>query len=157
MNLLVTAGPSGAAGRQRVGLGARLALDLHALCILGVVNFVLALRLLPETNPTATAIDVRTLMRHYRQLAFCRPSSVCDRRGLRDHVDVLFVASAPFIFTGELNRPPHEAGFYLAPLVSAWLGSGLASRLVARVPLSRLLVGANLRASPPPSCSWAQC
>lgn len=147
MNLLVTAGPSVA---PLVGSLLASALGwrsiFYALCILGVVNFLLALRLLPETNKTAQAIDVRTLMRHYRQLALS-PTFLgyAIGGGCATTSMYAFVASAPFVFTGQLNRPPHEAGIYLALMVSGvWLGSGLASRLVARVPLSPLLVGANL-------------
>jgi len=107
---------------------------------------VLTLRLLPETNASAAAIDVKTLIRHYRQLA-CSPIFLgfAIGGGCATTSMYAFVASAPFIFTGELQRPPHEAGIYLALMISGvWLGSALASRLVARVPLVRLLVASNL-------------
>ncbi|HMX95543.1 MAG TPA: hypothetical protein PKC50_09890, partial [Elusimicrobiota bacterium] len=42
------------------------------------------------------------------------------------------------------GRPAYEAGPYLALLVlGVWAGSLIASRLVGRVPMARLLVGAN--------------
>ena len=56
-----------------------------------------------------------------------------------------FIASAPFIFENQLHRPAHEVGIYLAILVSGvWLGSVLASRLITRVSIRRLLVWANM-------------
>lgn len=56
-----------------------------------------------------------------------------------------FIAAAPFIFVNQLHRPPHEVGIYLAVLVSGvWLGSALASRLIARVAMARLLIHANM-------------
>lgn len=55
-----------------------------------------------------------------------------------------FVAAAPFIFIGELHQPAARVGGYIALLVlGVWVGSILASRLIAHVSVGRLLVGAN--------------
>jgi len=147
MNLLVTAGPSVApllGGALAAGLGWRSI--FYALATLGVVNLFLALRLLPETRATATSIDASTLLRHYRQLAASREFlGFAIGGGCATTSMYAFIASAPFIFARDLGRPPHEAGLYLALLISGvWIGSFLASRLVTRVPLVRLLIGANL-------------
>jgi len=45
----------------------------------------------------------------------------------------------------QLNRPDYEVGIYLAVLVSGiWLGSVLATRLISRMAIDRLMVRANL-------------
>jgi DHA1 family bicyclomycin/chloramphenicol resistance-like MFS transporter len=55
-----------------------------------------------------------------------------------------FVAAAPFILVGDLHQPMARVGGYIALLVlGVWVGSILASRLIARVSVGRLLVGAN--------------
>lgn len=55
-----------------------------------------------------------------------------------------FLAVAPFVFVDELHRSPHEVGVYLALLIAGVsLGSLLASRLVARVAIERLLAWAS--------------
>ena len=55
-----------------------------------------------------------------------------------------FIACAPFIFVDSLHVPSASVGLYLALLVSGlWLGSLLASQLIARFSLPRFLVVSN--------------
>jgi DHA1 family bicyclomycin/chloramphenicol resistance-like MFS transporter len=55
-----------------------------------------------------------------------------------------FIACAPFIFIDRLHVPSASVGLYLALLVSGiWLGSLLASQLIARFSLTRFVVVAN--------------
>jgi DHA1 family bicyclomycin/chloramphenicol resistance-like MFS transporter len=55
-----------------------------------------------------------------------------------------FIAAAPFIFINELHRPLHEVGVYLGLLiVGTSLGNMLASRLIGRLSIERLLMLGN--------------
>ncbi|GAB1578774.1 multidrug effflux MFS transporter [Bordetella petrii] len=146
MNLMVTIAPGLApivGGALAASLGWRAV--LFVLCGLGVVNFVFAWRLLPETGLTATRISVATLARHYRQLLASRVFlGYAVGGGCATTSMFAFVASAPFIFVDQLHRPADEVGLYLAVLVSGvWLGSVITTRLIGKVPLDRLLVGGN--------------
>ena len=56
-----------------------------------------------------------------------------------------FIGAAPFIFTGQLHRPPHEVGIYLGVnVIGVWFGSLTASRLIGRISMGRLMVVGNL-------------
>ncbi|MBO1110591.1 multidrug effflux MFS transporter [Bordetella petrii] len=147
MNLMVTVAPGIApivGGALAATLGWRAV--LFVLCVLGVVNFMFAWRLLPETGATAARITAATLARHYRQLLASRQFlGYAVGGGCATTSMFAFVASAPFIFVNQLHRPADEVGLYLAVLVSGvWLGSVLTTRLIGKVPLDRLLVGGNL-------------
>lgn len=146
MNLMVTLGP----GIAPI-LGSLLTATtgwrsvLYLVCGLGVVNFLCAWRLLPETGGTGLAHDFRTLGRNYLQLirspAFLgyAVGGGCGTTSM-----YAFISSAPFIFENELSRPAHEVGLYLAVIVlGIWLGSLAASRLIVRVPINRLLIRSN--------------
>jgi DHA1 family bicyclomycin/chloramphenicol resistance-like MFS transporter len=147
MNLMVTASPAvapllGSLIAAVLGWRAILA----ALCLLGVANFMLAWRRLPETHPGASAVSVRTLWRDYvgllgsRQFLGYAFGGGCVATSM-----YAFIASAPFIFVQDLHRPDHEVGIYVAVLVSGiWLGTALSSRLLGRIPLERVLMGGNL-------------
>ncbi|MFG1279537.1 multidrug effflux MFS transporter [Xanthobacter autotrophicus] len=145
MNLMITVGPgmaplvggllADAAGWRSIFL---------ALTLLGVANLLLTWRLLPETG-RATEGAAIGLMESYGQLlrapAFWgyAVGGGCATTSLYG-----FVAAAPFIFIGELHQPTARVGSYIALLVlGVWVGSVLASRLIARVSVGRLLVGAN--------------
>jgi DHA1 family bicyclomycin/chloramphenicol resistance-like MFS transporter len=146
MNLMVTLGPGLAplvGGALAEATGWRSIFLL--LTALGVANLYFAWRLLEETAPETSSVSVSTLAGDYlgllRSPAFlgysigggCATTSV-----------YAFLAAAPFIFIDELHRPSREVGLYLALLVSGiWLGSVLASRLISRISLKRLLIGAN--------------
>ncbi|WP_454685358.1 multidrug effflux MFS transporter [Ancylobacter moscoviensis] len=145
MNLMVTLGPGIApivGGVIAASTGWRSIFVL--LVILGVTNLLLAWRRLPETG-SRVSHDTATLARNYARLvvspAFLGYSigGGCATTSM-----YAFIASAPFILVNELHRDAHEVGFILAVLVSGvWLGSVLTSRLITRLPIGRLLVGAN--------------
>jgi MFS transporter, DHA1 family, multidrug resistance protein len=146
MNLMVTLGPGvapilGGALAQAAGWRSIFVL----LGALGVANFLLAWRLLPETGPPAAGVGLAALARDYRGLlrspAFLGYSI---GGGCATTAVYAFVARAPFIFVDQLHRAKADTGVYIAILVSGiWLGTMLTSRLVARVSLGRLLGGAN--------------
>jgi len=145
MNLMITVGPGAAplvGGFLADAAGWRSI--FIALTLLGVVNLLLTWRLLPETG-RATEGAAIGLMESYGQLlrapAFWgyAVGGGCATTSLYG-----FVAAAPFIFTGELHQPTASVGGYIALLVlGVWVGSMLASRLIACVSVGRLLVGAN--------------
>jgi DHA1 family bicyclomycin/chloramphenicol resistance-like MFS transporter len=147
MNLMVTVGPGVApivGGALASTLGWRSI--FVGLCALGVVNFILAWRMLPETGVQNANTNAATLARHYTHLlrspAFL---GFAIGGGAATTSMYAFIASAPFIFTEQLHRPPGEVGVYLAMLIAGvWLGSVLTSWLIARMPMDRLMVGANL-------------
>lgn len=146
MNLMVTLGPAIAPliGSLLVfNLGWRSIFVL--LCALGIANLLLAWKLLPETARMGSGASTAELARHYAQLFRSRAFlGYSIGGGCATTSMYAFVATAPFIFVQELGRPAYEAGPYLTLLVlGVWAGSLLASRLVGRVPLGRLLVGAN--------------
>jgi DHA1 family bicyclomycin/chloramphenicol resistance-like MFS transporter len=56
-----------------------------------------------------------------------------------------FTASAPFIVINELGRPATEVGICLALLIFGyWIGSMIATRLIGRFAMKRLMVMSNL-------------
>jgi MFS transporter, DHA1 family, multidrug resistance protein len=145
-NLLVTAGPAAAPL-----IGAALSslwgwrTILMGLTALGVANFVLAWRILPETRPEALFVSASRYARDYVGLLRSREflgyavGGACATTSL-----YAFIACAPFIFVDRLHLPSASVGVYLALLVSGlWLGSLLASRLIGRFSLVRFLVVAN--------------
>jgi MFS transporter, DHA1 family, multidrug resistance protein len=146
-NLLVTAGPAVApligGGLSSVWGWRTILVGLGAL---GVANFVLAWRILPETRPEAAlfvsasryARDYFGLLRSRQFLGYAVGGG-CATTSL-----YAFVACAPFIFVDRLHVPSASVGLYLALLVSGlWLGSILASQLIARFSLTRFVVVAN--------------
>ncbi|MCC7048604.1 MAG: multidrug effflux MFS transporter [Alphaproteobacteria bacterium] len=147
MNLMTTVGPGLApmvGGALTTTLGWRSILVF--LTLLGLVNFLLTWRLLPETGQGASTADLRSLTRHYRQL-LTSPSFLgyVIGGGFATTSMFAFVASAPFIFMHQLHRPTEEVGIYLSVLIAGvWLGSMLASCLIPRRPIAQLLVQSNL-------------
>ncbi|APW40762.1 Bcr/CflA family drug resistance efflux transporter [Rhodoferax koreense] len=148
MNLMVTVGPGVApivGGLLASTLGWRSI--FYLLTAMGLVNMLLAWRMLPETGRVAeqASTDLRALAGNYLDLlkspAFIGYSL---GGGCATTTMYAYVASAPFIFVHQLHRPAQEVGFYLAFLIfGIWIGSVLATRLVTRVPMGRLLVVAN--------------
>ncbi|MFG1210488.1 multidrug effflux MFS transporter [Xanthobacter flavus] len=145
MNLMITVGPglaplvggllADAAGWRSIFL---------AMTLLGLANLLLTWRLLPETGQAGEG-DAIGLMESYGQLLRAPTfwayavGGGCATTSLYG-----FVAAAPFIFIGELHQPAARVGGYIALLVlGVWVGSILASRLIAHVSVGRLLVGAN--------------
>jgi MFS transporter, DHA1 family, multidrug resistance protein len=145
-NLLVTAGPAVA---PLIGAGLSSFWGwrtiLMGLAALGVANFALAWRILPETRREALVVSASRYARDYvgllcsRQFLGYAIGGACATTSL-----YAFIACAPFIFVDRLHVPSASVGLYLALLVSGlWLGSLLASRLIARFSLVRFLVVAN--------------
>jgi DHA1 family bicyclomycin/chloramphenicol resistance-like MFS transporter len=112
---------------------------------LGAANILFAWRLLPETGRPTGSISVLGLGRDYQRLlsspAFlgyaigggCATTSMYG-----------FTAAAPFISANQLGRPLHKVGLFLGLLaVGVSMGSAMTNRLVGRVPIERLLIGAN--------------
>ncbi|MBP2301061.1 multidrug effflux MFS transporter [Azospirillum picis] len=147
MNLMVTVGPGLApiAGGLLAGsLGWRSI--FVALCGLGLVNFLCTWRLLPETGGGAGRMDLPALGRNYRSLLLS-PAFLgyAVGGGFATTSLYAFIAAAPFIVVEQEHRPPQEIGFHLAVLfLGIWLGSMLASRLVSRAPIGRVMILSNL-------------
>jgi DHA1 family bicyclomycin/chloramphenicol resistance-like MFS transporter len=150
MNLMVVVGPGLAPLIGGVAVAASgWRSILFGLAAFGLANLVCAWRLLPETaRPTkvaaGTAADA-SIARHYRQLLRSRSFlGYSIGGGCATTTIYAYVAAAPFIFSGELHRPPHEIGVYLGLVIAGiFLGSALASRLLLRMEIDRLLVRAN--------------
>ena len=145
MNLMVTLGPGVA---PIIGGAMASAISWRAIFVLlaafGIVNLLLAWRLLPETGAKVSH-DTTTLLRNYVRLVIS-PAFLgyAVGGGCATTSMYAFIASAPFILVNDLHLDAHEVGFILAVLVSGvWLGSVLTSRLIVRMPINRLLVGAN--------------
>jgi MFS transporter, DHA1 family, multidrug resistance protein len=145
-NLLVTAGPAVApliGGGLSALWGWRTI--LVGLSALGVANFMMAWLLLQETRPEALFVSASQYARDYAGLLRSRQflgysiGGACATTSL-----YAFIACAPFIFIDRLHAPSASVGLYLALLVSGiWLGSLLASQLIARFSLNRFVVVAN--------------
>ena len=116
-----------------------------ALCALGIANMTLTWRLLPETAAPGSGVSARELARHYGQLlrspAFLGYSigGGCATTSM-----YALIAAAPFILVQHLHRTTAEVGPYLTVLVlGVWAGSVLASRLISRISITRLLHGGS--------------
>ena len=147
MNLMVTLGPGVApliGGALAAMLGWRSI--FLALCALGVANLLLAWRRLPETGAIESNGGAGELMRNYRQLL--RSPTFLGYSiggGCATTSMYAFIAAAPFILVHQLGRTQAEVGPIIAMLVlGVWVGSILASRLIVRISLKRLLIGANV-------------
>lgn len=111
---------------------------------LGVVNFILTWRLLPETGTSSRGGAVGLIRAHGYLLRSPAFLGFAVGGGCATTAVYAFIAAAPFIFTRELHRATSEIGPYISVLIlGIWIGSMLASRLIARMPIRRLLVGAN--------------
>ncbi len=115
------------------------------LVALGVVGMGFAWWLLPETVQPRGRLSAASLAREYRVLlrspAFLgfAIGGGCATTSL-----YAFLAAAPFIFTGALQRSVHEVGLYLGVLILGMaLGNMVTGRLVGRVPVGRLMLGAS--------------
>jgi DHA1 family bicyclomycin/chloramphenicol resistance-like MFS transporter len=147
MNLMVTLGPGVAplAGSALAGTLGWRSIFL-ALAAFGAVNILLSWRLLPETAVTGSSGGTRTLLRNYagllRSPAFL---GYAIGGGCATTSMYAFIAAAPFVLVQQLGRTGAEVGPIIAVLVlGVWVGSILASRLITRVALRRLLILANL-------------
>lgn len=145
MNLMVTLGPGIApliGGTLAAQLGWRAIFAL--LCTLGLANLFMSWRLLPETGAPASGNGASVTSNYLGLLRSPAFLGYAIGGGCATTSMYAFIASAPFIFVQQLQRPAAEVGPYLAVLViGVWLGSVLASRLIRSVPIKRLMVGAN--------------
>lgn len=147
MNLMVTIGPGVApmvGGAVAGTIGWRAIFWL--LCGLGVANFLLTWRMVPETvKPVAGggAAVIRNYGRLLVSPAFLgyAVGGACATTSM-----YAYVAAAPFLFVQQLGRPAFEVGIYLAVLVfGIWIGSIAASVLVSRLsPRAMLFYGNGL-------------
>jgi DHA1 family bicyclomycin/chloramphenicol resistance-like MFS transporter len=116
-----------------------------ALTALGVVNFFISWRLLPETKAPTGTISTRIVARDYRSLLSSpRFLGFSIGGGCATSSFYGFIAAAPFIFINELHRPIHEVGLYLGLLiVGVSIGNFLAGKLIGPYPIERLLTAGN--------------
>jgi DHA1 family bicyclomycin/chloramphenicol resistance-like MFS transporter len=148
MNLMVIVGP-GVAPIVGVALASTLGWRsiFFALATLGAVNLIFSWRLLPETGaaPAGAHASMGAVGRNYARLVRSpRFLGYAVGGGCATTAMYAFIAAAPFIFVHQLRRPAHEVGFYLALLMSGiGLGSVIATRLIRKVRMRRLLVAAN--------------
>jgi DHA1 family bicyclomycin/chloramphenicol resistance-like MFS transporter len=147
MNLMVTVGPGAApiiGGLLATSFGWRSIFIV--LCGLGIANFLLTWRLIPETGKPGSDTSVATLGRNYIELLRSKAFlGFAIGGGCATTSMYAFIASAPFIFGRDLGRPAQETGIYLALLIGGvWLGSMMASRMIGKVPMAKLLILSNL-------------
>ena len=117
------------------------------LTALGMLNFGVSWRLLPETGTPSGRISAASVARDYRALLGSpRFLGFAAGGGCATTSFYGFIAAAPFIFINELHRPLHEVGVYLGLLiVGVSIGNIIAGRLIGRViTIERLLVAGNL-------------
>ena len=147
VNLMVSVGPGLAplaGGALSETLGWRSI--FLALGALGAVNLALVAWRLLETGHRMAGATAASLARDYLGL-LRSPVFTGYAIGGSCATTALFgfLAAAPFVFVDQLHRSAHEVGVYLGLLVGGTsVGSILATRLIGRVPLERLLLGASL-------------
>ena len=147
MNLMVVIGPGAApllGGVLATVLGWRSI--FYFLTLLGALNLIFALWLLPESRAASVGTKASVLARNYGKL-LTSPAFVgfAIGGGCATTSMYAFISVSPFIFTHQLGRPGYEAGLYPAILVAGlWLGSVAATRLIPRLPIDRLAVWANV-------------
>jgi len=151
VSLIVNVGP-GLAPLVGAELGTYLGWRsiFFALTALGVVNFLITWRLLPETGPKRAvhreARKSSELWSNFRQLITSRAFlGYAIGGGCATTSMYAFISAAPFIFTEQLHQPNQDVGIYLAVIVGAlWFGSVAASRVAGRVAVNRQMIGGNL-------------
>jgi len=147
MNLMVALGPGAApliGGALATTFGWRSI--FYALALLGIVNLLFALLMLPESHAPKTVTKASGLARNYGKL-LTSPAFLgfALGGGCATTSMYAFISVSPFIFAHQLGRPDYEVGIYPAILLAGvWLGSIAATRLIPRVPIDRLAVGANV-------------
>jgi MFS transporter, DHA1 family, multidrug resistance protein len=148
MNLMVAIGPGAApliGGALATAFGWRSI--FYALALLGAVNVLFALWLLPESHaPKPADGKSSSLARNYgRLLASPAFLGFALGGGCATTSMYAFISVSPFIFGHQLGRPAYEVGIYPAILLAGvWLGSMAATRLIPRLPIAKLAVWANL-------------
>ncbi|CAN5264378.1 multidrug effflux MFS transporter [soil metagenome] len=147
MNLMMTIGPGFApivGGLMATVFGWRSI--FYLLATIGAAGLLLAWRRLPETSNRNHQSSMADLGRNYRDLLRSRTFvGLAIGGGCATTSMYAYIASAPFIFEHQLGRPTHEVGIYLGiAMAGAAIGSLVTSRLITRIALPRLMVGANL-------------
>lgn len=151
VSLIVNVGP-GLAPLVGAELGTYLGWRsiFFALTALGVINFLITWRLLPETAPRRSAHhEARKsseLWSNFQQLITSRAFlGYAIGGGCATTSMYAFISAAPFIFTEQLHQPNEDVGIYLAVIVGAlWFGSVVASRVAGRVAVNHQMIGGNL-------------
>jgi len=147
MNLMVVLGPGLApliGGALATAFGWRSI--FYVLSLLGIVNLLFALWLLPESRAARSGANAAGLARNYGKLLTSRAFlGFAIGGGCATTSMYAFISVSPFIFAHQLGRPDYEIGIYPAILMAGvWIGSVLATRLIPRLPINRLAVWANL-------------
>lgn len=151
VSLIVNVGP-GLAPLVGAELGTYLGWRsiFFALTALGIINFLITWRLLPETGPRRgvhhESRKSSELWSNFRQLITSR-AFLCYAigGGCATTSMYAFISAAPFIFTEQLHQPNQDVGIYLAVIVGAlWFGSVVASRVAGRVAVNHQMIGGNL-------------
>jgi DHA1 family bicyclomycin/chloramphenicol resistance-like MFS transporter len=152
MNLMVVLGPGLApllGGALASAFGWRSI--FYLLSLLGILNLLFALWLLPESHPPGggapkDGAQVDGLARNYGRLLTSRAFlGFAIGGGCATTSMYAFISVSPFIFAHQLGRPDYEIGLYPALLMAGvWIGSMLATRLIPHLPINRLAVWANL-------------
>ncbi len=147
MNLMVVLGPAAAPliGGALAAAGGWRSL-FYLLTLLGALNLVFTLWLLPESRQPTAAPKGASLARNYGKL-LTSPTFLgfAVGGGCATTSMYAFIGVSPFIFAHQLHRPDYEVGLYPAILAGGiWIGSVLATRLIPRLPLDKLAVWANL-------------
>lgn len=115
------------------------------LCFLGAATILLALLRLPETNKGGRGRSPAALMRDYAGLLRSpRFLGYAIGGGCATTSWYAYLAAMPFILVQQLGRPVHEVGVvYLLLVGGTALGNLLANRLVLRLGMRRLILGAS--------------
>jgi DHA1 family bicyclomycin/chloramphenicol resistance-like MFS transporter len=147
LNLMVSAEPglSPAVGGALVALFDWRAI-FGLLAAVGLGLLLLCWRRLPETGQMRAGIRAGHVARDYLRLlrspAFLGYTlgGACTTTSMYG-----FISASPFIFVNELHRPVQEVGLYLAVMVLGLsAGSLVASRLVRRSGIDRVMLGSSL-------------
>lgn len=146
LNLVVAIGPAMApliGSLLTTTLGWRTV--LLALCLMGVGNLLFVWRLMPETARPSGQVDLPNLAHEYRTL-IRSPAFIgyAIGGGCVTTAMFAFVASAPFIFVEQLDKPASHVAYYLSLLIlSISLGNFITNRTIQRVGLVRLMLSAS--------------
>lgn len=116
------------------------------LAALGAINLWLIWRQLDETGKPTHQVQVRTLVRDYRQLLGSGRFVALVVGGSFATMSIYaIVVAMPFILTQELGRSTTEMGLVIMLLMFGMtLGNAITSRLAGKVRLDSLLVRGNL-------------
>ena len=112
---------------------------------LGVGNLLFVWRLMPETAKPSGRVDLPNLAHEYRTL-IRSPAFIgyAIGGGCVTTAMFAFVASAPFIFVEQLDKPASHVAYYLSLLIlSISLGNFITNRTIQRVGLVRLMLSAS--------------